>query len=73
MERRKFMDQFFRWTLAGGLFSMGGILASRGQLTFSEDCSYLPACTHCDLFDGCEQTAKKKRLNHEKGHPEQGQ
>ena len=66
MERRKFMHQFLRWTMAGGLISIGGILASRGQLTQSEDCSYLPSCTHCSLFDGCNKTAKNIRLKNGK-------
>jgi len=69
MKRRKFMDQFFRWAMAGGLLSVGGILASRGQLTSTEDCTYLPSCNHCSLFDGCNKTVKKRRLNDGKETP----
>jgi hypothetical protein len=66
MKRRKFLDHFFRWTMAGGLSSIGGFLAFRGQLTRFEDCSYLPTCTHCTLFDGCNKPAKNRRLKNGK-------
>lgn len=66
MERRKFLDQFIRWTMAGGLLSLSGFLAYRHQYAGPEDCYYLPVCTHCNLFEGCDKTAKNIRLRNGK-------
>jgi hypothetical protein len=66
MERRKFLDQFIRWAMAGGLFSLSGFLVYRRQYADADDCNYLPACAHCSLFDGCHKPVKNRRLENGK-------
>ncbi|MBS0000267.1 MAG: hypothetical protein KFF73_14900 [Cyclobacteriaceae bacterium] len=61
MERRRFIARFTRWTFAGGLFSLSGLLIYRREKADGESCDFLPACTHCSLFAGCSNPLKKIR------------
>jgi hypothetical protein len=66
MDRRKFIANITRWSLAGGIISVSGLLIHRRQNTTGDDCSYFPVCTHCTLIAGCTKTTKKIRLENGK-------
>jgi len=67
MNRRNFIDRIFRGLMAGGLLAVSGFLTYRRKTAGSDSCTYLPVCDRCNLFTGCNKSAKQIRSQNGKG------
>lgn len=62
MDRKEFINKFFRIGILGGIMTLLGFMFIRRKVTIDK-CTDNFACASCNKSDNCNLPEKNKRLN----------